>query len=92
MQGHTVYGKTFKLGGKLSRLCTKHTIHWKIFTGHQVHAIMYCTQQMIQGENFHDWLKNRENCKSFAVYGNTYVFNCSDRLTSERTQSFLSKH
>ena len=26
---------------------------------------MYCTQQMIQGENFHDWLKNRENCESF---------------------------
>ena len=27
---------------------------------------MYCTRQVIQGENFRDWLKNRE---SFAVYG-----------------------
>ena len=41
---------------KLSRLCTKHTIHWKTFAVHQAHAIMYCTQQMIQGENFRDWL------------------------------------
>ena len=30
---------------------------------HQVHAIMYCTQQMIKGENFHNWLKNHENAK-----------------------------
>ena len=52
-------------GGKLSRLCTKHTIHWKTFALHQAHAIMYCTQQMIQGENFRDWLKNRENHESF---------------------------
>ena len=52
-------------GGKLSRLCTKHTIHWKTFAVHQAHAIMYCIQQMIQGENFHDWLKNRENRESF---------------------------
>ena len=52
-------------GGKLSRLCTKHTIHWKTFAVHQAHAIIYCTQQMIQGENFHDWLKNRENRESF---------------------------
>ena len=41
---------------------------------HQAHAIMYCTRQMIQGENFCDWLKNRENresflLESFAVYG-----------------------
>ena len=49
-------------GGKLSRLCTKHIIHWKTFAVHQAHAIMYCTRQMIQGENFHDWLKN---CESF---------------------------
>ena len=56
-------------GGKLSRLCTKHTIHWKTFAVHQAHAIMYCTRQMVQGENFRDWLKNRENCESFAVYG-----------------------
>ena len=52
-------------GGKFSRLCTKHTIHWKTFAVHQAHAIMYCTRQMIQGENFRDWLKNRENHKSF---------------------------
>ena len=52
-------------GGKLSRLCTKHTIHWKTFAVHQAHAIIYCTQQMVQGENFHDWLKNRENRESF---------------------------
>ena len=26
---------------------------------------MYCTQQMIRGGNFHDWLKNHENCESF---------------------------
>ena len=41
---------------------------------HQTVAIMYCTQQMIQGENFRDWLKNRENresfpLESFAIYG-----------------------
>ena len=52
-------------GGKLSQLCTKHTIHWKTFAVHQAHAIMYCTQQMIQGENFHNWLKNRKNRESF---------------------------
>ena len=28
-------------GGKLLRLCTKHTIHWKTFAVHQVHAINY---------------------------------------------------
>ena len=44
-------------GEKLSWLCTKHTIHWKTFAVHQAHAIMYCTQQIIQGENFRDWLK-----------------------------------
>ena len=52
-------------GGKLLRLCTKHATHWKTFTVHQAHAIMYCTQQMIQGENFRDYLKNRENRESF---------------------------
>ena len=51
---------------KLSRLCAKYTIHWKTFAVHQAVTIMYCTQQVIQGENFHDRLKNRE---SFAVYG-----------------------
>ena len=29
-------------GEKLSRLCTKHTIHWKTFAVHQAHTIMYC--------------------------------------------------
>ena len=52
-------------GGKLSQLCTKHTIHWKTFAVHQAHAIMYCTQQMMQGENFRDWLINRENREGF---------------------------
>ena len=37
----------------------------KTFAVHQAHAIMYCTQQMIQGENFRDWLKHRENRESF---------------------------
>ena len=32
---------------------------------HQAVAIMYCTQQVIQGENFCDWLKIRENRESF---------------------------
>ena len=47
--------------GKLSRLCTKYTIHWKTFAMHQAVAIMYCTQQVIQGENFRDWLKIRKS-------------------------------
>ena len=51
--------------GKLLRLCTKHTIHWKTFVVHQAHAIMYCAQQMIQGENFQNWLKNCKNRESF---------------------------
>ena len=51
--------------GKLSRLCTKYTIHWKTFTVHQAVAIMYCTQQVIQGEKFHDWLKIHKNRESF---------------------------
>ena len=38
-------GKTFM---------TKYFIHWKIFTLHQAVAIMYCTQELIQGENFHE--------------------------------------
>ena len=63
-------------GGKLSRLCAKHTIHWKPFAVHQAHAIMYCTQQMIQGENFRDWLKTAKTAKvfpleSFAIYGSS---------------------
>ena len=47
--------------GKLLRLCTKYTIHWKTFTVHQAMAIMYCTQQVIQEENFHNRLENRES-------------------------------
>ena len=48
--------------GKLSRLRTKYTIHWKTFAVHQAVAIMYyCTQQVIQGENFCDRLKYRES-------------------------------
>ena len=51
--------------GKTFAVVHKHTIHWKTFAVHQAHAIMYCTQQIIQGENFRDWLKNRENRESF---------------------------
>ena len=61
--GTTVYGKTFE--GENFRGCAQNTIHWKTFTVHQALTIMYCTWQMIQGENFHDWLKNRENRESF---------------------------
>ena len=50
---------------KLSWLYTKYTIHWKTFAVHQAMAIMYCTQQVIQGENFRDHLKNHENRKTF---------------------------
>ena len=44
---------------------------------HQAVAIMYCTQQVIQGKTFHDQLKK---CKvfpleSFAVYGIIYPDN-----------------
>ena len=69
-------------GGKLSRLCTKHTIHWKTFAVHQAHAIMYCTQQMIQGENFRDWQKNHEvfPLESFAVYGIIVAYQISSSL------------
>ena len=64
---------------------TKHTIHWKTFTVHQAHAIMYCTQQIIQGENFHDWLKTAKTAKvfplqSFAVYGSLQNLNIQSRI------------
>ena len=48
------------LRGKVSQLCTKYTIHRKTFAVNQAVAIIYCTQQVIQGENFHDRLKNRK--------------------------------
>ena len=51
--------------GKLSRLCTKHTIHWKTFAVHQALTIMYSTQQMIQGGKLSRLAKNRENHESF---------------------------
>ena len=54
---------------KLSQLCTKYTIHWKTFAVHLAEAFIYCTQQVIQGENFCNPLKNRKNRESFAVYG-----------------------
>ena len=56
--------KNFRVG-KFSWLCTKYIIHWKTFAAHQAMAIMYCTQQVIQGESFRDQLKNRENSESF---------------------------
>ena len=51
--------------GKFLRLCTKYTIHWKTFAVHQAVAIMYSTQQVIQGENFCGRLKNHKKCQSF---------------------------
>ena len=33
-------------------------------------SLQFCTRQMIQGENFRNWLKNR---KSFPVYGVRYM-------------------
>ena len=47
---------------KLSQSCTK---YMKTFAMHQAVAIMYCTQQVIQGETFRNWLKICENRKSF---------------------------
>ena len=47
--------------GKLLWLCAKYTIHWKTIAVHQAAAIMYRTQQVIQGENFRDRLKNRDS-------------------------------
>ena len=41
---------------------------------HQAHAIMYHTQQMIQGENFHDWLINHENRKGFPPQKFWYIY------------------
>ena len=55
--------------GKLSWLVHKITIRGKTFTVHQAVAIMYCTQQVIQGKNFSDRLKNREKRESFPVHG-----------------------
>ena len=58
-------GKTFE--GENFRGCAQNTP----FTGKLSWCIRpmplcsYCTQQMIQGENFRDWLKNRENRESF---------------------------
>ena len=51
--------------GETSCLCANYTIHWKTVIVHQAEAVMYHTQQMIQGENFHDWLKNLENLQKF---------------------------
>ena len=52
----TLRGKFFE--GKTFTIWTKHTVHWKTFAVHQAKAIMYCTQQMILGENFHNSMKN----------------------------------
>ena len=64
---------TLPYTAKLLWLCEKYTIHWKTFAVHQAMAIMYCTQQVIQGENFHNRLKTAKTMKffpleSFAVY------------------------
>ena len=49
-------------GGK-----TKYTIYWKNFAVHQAEATMYCTQQIIQGKNFLDWLKTTKTPKVFPL-------------------------
>ena len=60
--GETKYSEEIPYTTKLSK--------GKTFAVHQPHAIMYCTQRMIQGENFRDSVaKNRKKRKSFAVYG-----------------------
>ena len=60
--------------GKLSRLVHKMTIRGKTFAVHQAVVIMYCTKQVIRGENFCDRLKNCEKrdsfpTRKFSVYG-----------------------
>ena len=60
----TVYGKTFEWENFPG--CAQNTP----FTGKLLRCIRpwpscNCTQQVTQGENFRDWLKNHENCKSF---------------------------
>ena len=47
-----------------------HKTHYSLetFAVHQAHAIMYCIRQVIQGVNFRDWLKNRENRESFPTH------------------------
>ena len=66
----TLYGKTFEWEN--FRGCEQNTL----FTGKlsQAVAFMYCTQQVIQGENFRDWLKNRKNRESFAIYSSIYSY------------------
>ena len=60
--------------------CAQNTIHWKTFTVHQAKAIMYCTQQMIQVKNFHDWLKAAKvfSLRTFAMY-DTYLQTVKDQ-------------
>ena len=48
------------------------------FVEHQAEAIMYCTQQMIQGENFRK-AKNHENHKSFPPQ-NIYVYRTKEMI------------
>ena len=79
--------------GKLSRLCTKYTIHWKTFAVHQTVPIMYCTQQVIQRENFRNPLKNHKifPLKSFAMYGtwmNKLIGRCI-RQTNKQTDKII---
>ena len=63
----TVYSKTFEWEN--FRGCVQNTLFttWKTFEVHQAVAIMYCTQQVIQEENFRNRLKIRENHESFAM-------------------------
>ena len=64
----TVYGKTFAVVHK-----THHSLENFRGASGPCHY-MYCTQQIIQGENFRDWLKTAKvfPLESFAVYGNLF--------------------
>ena len=73
---YNVYGKIFE--GENFCGCSQNNIHWKTFAVHRAHAIMYCTRQVIQGENFRDWLKNRESFppRKFCRIRYTQVHQC----------------
>ena len=70
-QAHNVPYTAKLLRGKTFAVVHKTHYSLETFTVHQAHAIMYCTWQVIQGENFCDWLKTVKvfPLKSFAVYG-----------------------
>ena len=62
---HTVHGKCFK--GENFCGCAQNTIFTGKLSGmvHQAEAIIYCTQQIIEGENFYNWLKTEKTANCF---------------------------